>query len=260
MLDIHFTYSDLQHFLLILMRVASFVFVAPFFNGNNQTPRRVKAGFSVMLAILLFGMVEKQELTFDTEIEYAIIVMKETICGLLIGLGAHLCTAVAVLAGYIVDIETGMSMAQVFDVNTRQQVSISSGIYNYSFLLIMVISGVYKYLLGALVDSFTLIPIGAQVFHTEKLVGQIIAFMGQYMSIGFRVALPIFCCILILNSVLGILAKVAPQMNMFAVGMQLKVLTGLSLLYISTFTLPKISEFIFTEMRRMIVGFVEGMM
>ncbi len=212
-----------------------------------------------MLAILLFGMVEKPDLTFDTEIEYAIIVMKETICGLLIGLGAQLCTAVAVLAGYIVDIETGMSMAQVFDVNTRQQVSISSGIYNYSFLLIMVISGVYKYLLGALVDSFTLIPIGGQVFHTEQLVGQIIAFMGQYMSIGFRVALPIFCCILILNSVLGILAKVAPQMNMFAVGMQLKLIVGLSMMYMTCILLYNASDFIFTNMRELMTEFINDL-
>ncbi|MCR4595396.1 MAG: flagellar biosynthetic protein FliR [Lachnospiraceae bacterium] len=259
MLDIHFSYGDLQQFLLILMRVASFVFVAPFF-GMNNTPRRVKAGFSILLAYLLYGLVDRPDLVFDTEIEYAIIVMREVMCGLLIGFGAQLCTTVTVLAGYIVDIETGMSMAQVFDVNTRQQVSISSGIYQYSFMLIMIISGMYKYLMGALVDSFSLIPVGGAIFHPDKLITQFVAFMGQYMSIGFRVALPIFCCILLLNAVLGILAKVAPQMNMFAVGMQLKVLTGLSLLYISVFTLPRISEFIFVEMKRIIVGFVEGMM
>ncbi|MCR5509571.1 flagellar biosynthetic protein FliR [Lachnospiraceae bacterium XBB2008] len=259
MLDISFSYADLQHFLLIVVRVTSFIFIAPFF-GMNNTPRRVKIGMGLMISILLYGIVERPELVFDSEIEYAIIVMREVICGLLIGLGAQLVTTVTVLAGYIVDIETGMSMAQVFDVNTRQQVSISSGIYQYSFMLIMIISGMYQYLVGALVDSFTLIPVGGAQFNAGKLVSQVVTFMGEYMSIGFRIALPIFCCILLLNSILGILAKVAPQMNMFAVGMQLKVLTGLSLLYITVFTLPRISEFIFTEMKRMIVGFVEGMM
>ena len=116
MLDIHFSYGDLQQFLLILMRVASFVFVAPFF-GMNNTPRRVKIGFSILVAYLLYGLVERTDIVFDSEIEYAIIVMKEVLCGLLIGFGAQLCTTVTVLAGYIVDIETGMSMAQVFDVN-----------------------------------------------------------------------------------------------------------------------------------------------
>ena len=259
MLDIHFSYGDLQQFLLIVVRVTSFIFVAPFF-GMQNTPRRVKVGMGLCIAYLLYGIVDRPNIVFDTEFEYAIIVMKEVICGLLIGLGAQLCTTVTVLAGYIVDIETGMSMAQVFDVTTRQQVSISSGIYQYSFLLIMIISGMYKYLLGALSESFTLIPVGGAVFHTDKLVTQIVQFFGDYMTIGFRIALPIFCCILLLNAVLGILAKVAPQMNMFAVGIQLKVLTGLSLLYITVFTLPRVADFTFTEIKRMIVGFVEGMM
>ncbi|MCR5594264.1 MAG: flagellar biosynthetic protein FliR [Lachnospiraceae bacterium] len=259
MLDISFSYEDLQFFLLILVRVASFVFVAPFF-GMNNTPRRVKVGFSIFTAYLIYGLIERPDIVFDTEIEYAIIVMKETLCGLLIGFGAQLCTTVTVLAGYIIDIETGMSMAQIFDVNTRQQVSITGGIYQYSFMLILIISGMYRYLMGALVDSFSLIPVGGANFHTDKLVSQIVIFLGDYMSIGFRIALPIFCCILILNAVLGILAKVSPQMNMFAVGIQLKVLTGLTLIYITVFTIPNIAEFVFTEMKRIIVGFVEGMM
>ena len=259
MLDISFSYGDLQQFLLIVVRVTSFIFVAPFF-GMNNTPRMVKIGLGLFISYILYGIVDRPDIVFETEIEYAIIVMKEVLCGLLIGFGAQLCTTVTVLAGHIVDIETGMSMAQVFDVNTRSQVSITSGIYQYSFMLIMIISGMYNYLIGALVDSFTLIPVGGAIFNTEKLLKQMLIFLGDYMSIGFRIALPIFCCILLLNSVLGILAKVAPQMNMFAVGIQLKVLTGLSLLYITVFALPNIAEFMFTEIKRMIVGMVEGMM
>lgn len=54
-----------------------------------------------------------------------------------------------------------------------------------------------------------------------------IEFMNDYIMIGFRIVLPIFCATLLLNAILGVLAKVSPQMNMFAVGIQLKVLTGL---------------------------------
>ena len=65
---------------------------------------------------------------------------------------------------------------------------------------------------------------------------------------------------LLLNCVLGVLAKVAPQMNMFAVGMQLKVLVGLVMLFLTVRMLPSAADFVFTEMKRMIVSFVEGMM
>ena len=64
---------------------------------------------------------------------------------------------------------------------------------------------------------------------------------------------------MILNCILGILAKVAPQMNMFAVGMQLKVMVGLAVIFLTVTLLPDIANFIFIEMKTMIVSFVEGM-
>ncbi|MCI9373906.1 MAG: flagellar biosynthetic protein FliR, partial [Lachnospiraceae bacterium] len=64
---------------------------------------------------------------------------------------------------------------------------------------------------------------------------------------------------LLLNCVLGILAKIAPQMNMFAVGMQMKVLTGLSIMFLTVRMLPGAADFIFREMRELIAVFVGGM-
>ena len=64
---------------------------------------------------------------------------------------------------------------------------------------------------------------------------------------------------ILLNALLGILAKVAPQMNMFAVGMQMKVLLGLLILFITVSLLPGVADFIFREMKRMIVSMIEGM-
>lgn len=259
MIDLSFTYSDLQFYLLIVVRVTCFIYIAPFF-GMSNTPHIVKIGLGLLLSYVLYGVVTRPDIVFDTETEYAIIVMKEAITGFLIGFGANLCTTIASLSGRIVDTETGMAMATVFDVTTRESVSITGGIYQYAFYLLFIVSGLYQYLVGALVDSFELIPVAGAVFNTDKIVGTFVEFMGSYMSIGFRIALPVFCCILMLNAILGILAKVAPQMNMFAVGIQLKVLTGLTILYLSVFMLPTAAEFLYTEMKRMIVGFVEGMM
>lgn len=259
MLDISFSYSDLQAYLLIVVRVTCFIYLSPFF-GTSNVPNLVKIGLGLIMSYVLYGVIDRPEIVFETETEYAIIVAKEAICGLLIGLGAQFCTTVTSLAGFIVDMETGMSMAQVFDVNTRQQTSITGGIYQAALTLLLIVSGMYQYLVKALAESFTLVPLGYVHFSTDKLLDSFIRFMSEYMSIAFRIALPIFCCILILNAVLGILAKVAPQMNMFAVGIQLKVLSGLSILYITAFTLPKVADFIFTEMRTMVVRMVEGMM
>lgn len=85
-------------------------------------------------------------------------------------------------------------------------------------------------------------------------------FMANYIIIGFRICLPIFAVMTILNAVLGILAKVSPQLNMFVVGIQMKVLVGLSILFLSTSMLPGAADFIYDQMKRMVVTFTEAIM
>ena len=90
---------------------------------------------------------------------------------------------------------------------------------------------------------------------SEAVIGTKIEF--DYGVSGMM--LPVFACIMILNSNLGIMAKVAPQMNMFAVGIQLKIIVGFLVLFITITFLPSIADMIFTEMRKMMVLFIEGM-
>ena len=86
-----------------------------------------------------------------------------------------------------------------------------------------------------------------------------VKFITDYFIIGFRIILPIFSCILILNVVLGILAKVAPQMNMFVIGMQAKVFAGLFLLFVLMSLFPGIVDFLFEEMQLITKYFTQSM-
>ena len=63
-----------------------------------------------------------------------------------------------------------------------------------------------------------------------------------------------------MNIVLGLLAKLAPQMNMFSVGIQLKLLAGLSVIMVTITLLPDVCNFITTQIQLLIVSMVEGMM
>ena len=259
MLNLAFTYADLEYFLLIVVRVTCFIFIAPFFSMSN-TPNRVKIGLGVLISVLIYGSTTRPEIVYTTLTEYAIIVMKEALTGFLVGYGAMLCTTIATFTGHMIDTEIGFGMVNVFDVTTKQNMSITGQFYQYIFTLMLIASGMYRYLLQALVDTFTLIPINQAVIRTDRLLETFISFMADYLIIGFRICLPVFCTILLLNCVLGILAKVAPQMNMFAVGIQLKLLTGLAILFLTAFLLPGAADFIFNEIKEMTVSFVEGMM
>ena len=258
MIDLSFSIYDLEYFLLILVRVSCFVFIAPFFSMKN-TPARVRVALSIFVAALLYHTVTPADaVLFDTVTDYAILVMKEAIAGLLIGFGANICTSILNFAGHIADMEVGLSMVTLMDPNSREQTSITGVLYQYAFTLMLLASGMYRYLLGALADTFVLIPVGGIVFRGESVVQVIIQFLSDYVIIGFRIVLPIFCVILLLNAILGVLAKVSPQMNMFAVGMQLKVLVGLSVLFLSVRMMPGASDFIYREMQTVMESFVKA--
>lgn len=259
MINYSFSFYDLEYFLLIFVRVSMFVFIAPFFSMPN-TPRNVRIILSFFISFLLYHMLTPAQAVMpDTLLELSLIVIKEAVTGLLIGFSTMICTSIVNFAGSIADMETGLSMVQILDPATKQMTSISGGIYNYSFNMIMILSGLYIYMLGALKDTFTLIPINGAVFNPDNLMRSVVIFLTDYVIIGFRIILPIFCAMLMLNAILGIMAKVSPQMNMFAIGIQIKVLVGLSILYLTMSLLPFISDMIFTEMKKMLVYFVNSM-
>ncbi len=256
MIEYGFSIYDLEYFLLIFTRVSCFVFIAPFFSMQN-TPARIRVGISFFTAMLLYQALTPADMVeYQSVLEYAIIVMKEAIVGLLIGFAASICTSIVNFAGSIADMETGLSMTTLLDPTTKEYTSITGVFYQYSLMLMMIATGMYRYLFRALADTFTLIPVSGAVFHSDALVDSMLKFLSDYIVIGFRIVLPIFCTMLILNAILGVLVKVSPQMNMFSIGIELKILLGLGVIFFTAGMLPSTADFIFQEMKQMIISFV----
>ena len=79
-----FALEQFELFVLILIRLASFVFAAPFFNMAN-VPRKVKAGFALCLTVLVYSLFPDMTVEYNGMIDYAIIVVEEMIVGILLG-------------------------------------------------------------------------------------------------------------------------------------------------------------------------------
>ncbi len=260
MIDLSFSIQELEYFLLILTRITCFVYLAPFFGATN-VPNRVKIALSVFFSFLVYELTMPHVFpAYADLLEYTILILKEAITGLLIGFGANICSTIVNFAGHLADMEMGLSMASMFDPTTKQSSTVSGVLYQNGFMLILIVTGFYRYLLKALVETFTLIEIGGASINLNSLNGTMITFLGEYMILGFRIALPIISAAMLLNAVLAILAKIAPQMNMFAVGMQLKIIVGFMILFLTIGMMPKISDFILKEIRVMITRMVEGLM
>lgn len=260
MVDFSFPMGELEYFLLIFTRITCFIYAAPFY-GMNNTPKRVKIALGVFVSYLLYQVMTPHIYPdYSTLTQYAVIVIKEASVGLLIGMGANICSNIIGFAGRVIDMEMGLSMASLMDPTTRENTTLTGVLFQNLVNLMLITTGMYQFILKALVETYELIPVNGANFNITKVLTSIIAFLTDFIVIGFRICLPVFAAIMLLNAVLGILAKVSPQMNMFAVGIQLKVTVGLSVLFVTIGLLPSVANFVFREMKIMMVSFVEAIM
>lgn len=254
------TYSlqTFEYFLLILVRISACVFAAPFFSTRG-VPSKTKIGLAGCVAIMLTGALPDQNLAYTGIMEYGVIVLKEGITGLLIGYSANICNSIVLFAGAFIDMQIGFSMAQEFNPMTQMTESITGSLYNYLTMLVLLATNMYHYVIRAVCESYQLIPINQQVFQWDYLLEGIVSYMSSLIILGFRITLPVFACTMVVNCVLGIMAKVSPQMNMFAVGMQMKVLIGLIVLYLAITLIGGVASSVAQEMKRLVVYMIKGM-
>lgn len=245
-----FTVENLEFYLLVLMRISAFVLTAPFFNYNS-IPARMKAALSLVLTIVVIQTLPVIPLSYIGVLGFSILVLKETVVGMILGFLCNVCFYIINFAGHVMDMEMGLAMASLFDPATNVQITVTGNIYNYFVMLMLVVTNSHYYIIRAIIDSFSYFNVGQAVFQ-NGIEGIIMDFMGNYFLIAVRICLPIFCCMMLINVILGVLTRAAPQMNMFVVGIQIKVLAGLVVLVLIMQTLPTVSDFIFTEMKELV--------
>lgn len=244
-------------FILILIRLASFLYVAPFFNTKG-IPGRTKIGLAFFISLIVYSANPNLSIEYNSMLGISIIVLKEVLVGLILGALSLMSVQIIYFAGKVIDMDIGLSMAQLYDPTTRMQTGIMGNFYYYLIMLILVISGLHRYIIGAIVETFKVIPLGGVVFRA-KIYDIVLDFMSDYFVIGFRIALPVFAATLLLNCVLAILAKVSPQMNMFVVGMQLKIFVGIFVILVTISMLPSVSNFIQNEIKTILAKLVKSM-
>lgn len=245
-----FTVEQFEFYLCILVRMTAFLYTAPIFSLKN-VPQRVKLLFAMLFAFLLFQILPYEPLSYTTTVGYGVLVGKEALTGLIMGFVSNVCFQILSFAGRTLDMEIGFSMVTELDPLTNNQVTITANLYTYAVTLTFLVTDMHYYVIKALSDSFQVIPVGGAVFR-PSIYEIMVEFMKDYFILGFRIILPMFATTLIVNIVLGILAKVAPQMNMFVIGLQLKVFVGLTVLIFMIGMLPHVTNLIFEKVMEML--------
>ena len=236
-------FDQYEIFLLVFVRVSGIFLISPFFSAQN-IPNTIKIGFSFILSILISV---SADISYAPE-EFAFVatIAKELIVGLIIGFIAYMFFTVFYIMGQLIDMEIGFGMVNVMDPQHKVQVPLMGNFYYILAFLILFSMNGHHIIINAIVDSYKFIPIGKFTFR-EDTAFSLIDILSKTFATGFKLAMPIIAIVFLIDLLLGILARTIPQMNVFVVGIPLKILIGLLIVSISMPIFYSISTGIFNE-------------
>ena len=216
-------------FALIFMRMTGAVALNPIL-GRSNIPNAAKGALIFCLSILMYGHTDGI-LAHEPVVmlEFGLMLIKEMMIGFAIGFSMELSFAVVRFAAAVVDYIMGLSMAQTYDPQYNTQMTITSGML-YTFLVLRFLAGDgHVHLLALIYRSADLVPFGEVVIRPE-LSELMVDIFKTSIATGLQLAFPIIAMEMVTEAAVGILMRVIPQINVFAVNFQLKIIVGLMLL------------------------------
>ncbi len=252
MLDI----ESLQGAFLVFARLTAFVYLVPFFSIKGA-PSIMKIGFGVILTALLLPGMERIEVPSGM-VQYAVVIIKEVIVGLILGYVSMLTFSAIRIAGGLIDLQMGLSMSVVFDPQTQSRTTVMEQfLYLFQILLFMAVDG-HHVLLQAISYSYSLIPLMAGGLKLT-MISAVLQLFIQVISLGVRIAMPFIVVFLISDIALGILARTVPQLNIFILSFPIK--TGIGLITMAAILplMVTVVNNIFTQMENDILMVMELM-
>jgi flagellar biosynthetic protein FliR len=253
-----FDSSEVVAFVLVLVRMAGLFLTAPVFSSKNINVM-VKAAWILLVTFLIFPVVDfKPENLPSPGLALGLTVIREVLVGLSIGMGASMILSGIQMAGQIADTQMGLGLANVIDPMTNTQVSVMGQFfYTVSILVFLAVDG-HHMLIQALVDSFSVVPLG-QAHFTPALGTKMMSLFSQMFFVSFRVGAPIIGALFITNMALGVVARTVPQMNVFIVGLPLNLGVGLLIAATSMSFFVYVMQGIIQGMHRDIVILIQAM-
>ncbi|WP_112180857.1 MULTISPECIES: flagellar biosynthetic protein FliR [Paraliobacillus] len=217
--------NSLPAFLLILIRFTAFFATVPIFSYQN-IPMQFKIGLAGSLSWIMLYSIEIPTIPLD--LTFFLLVGKEAIAGLLLGLIAYMILAAVQIAGGFIDFQMGFAIANVIDPQTGAQ-SPLMGQYFYTIVLLFLLSvDGHHLLINGAFYSFETIPLDQMInFNNENIVMLVIDIFNQLFLVAFQLAIPVVGCLFLVDVALGIIARTVPQLNVFVVGLPLKIFVGL---------------------------------
>jgi flagellar biosynthetic protein FliR len=207
-------------FVLVLARVSGAFLTAPVFS-SRLIPSRAKIILALAFTVASLPLAAQGTVPTDI-VELGVLAVKEVLVGSAIAFAVAVVFAAVAFAGSLVDLTVGFSFANVMDPLSNTQISVMGQVYSLVASAVFVAIGGPELVLAALVRSFTVVPL-THVPDTGGIATMAIRSMSGLFSVGLQIAAPVIVALLATDAAVGLLARMAPQMNIFSVELPAKV-------------------------------------
>jgi flagellar biosynthetic protein FliR len=246
--------DQLLFFFLILARIAGVFIQAPIFSSRSF-PVFAKSALAIWLAIVLWFVIPINPIFPAGILDFLLSLIFEIAVGFTLGFICNLLFIAVQSAGELMDMQMGLSVASALDPVFGAVISVIGRLTFYLALVIFITADGHHMILSALHQSFSLLPAGKIANFASPAFGlQMISFGSMLWMTAIKLAAPIILLVFVADFSFGIVSRVAPQVNVFMLGFQVKPLLGLAgLLLILPFIVKYINNLIFFIGQQMIL-------
>ena len=218
-------FNNYLFFLLVITRITAMILFNPIF-GRRNIPTLARMGLILFLSIIIMYSIDIKDIQIVGLLDFIFIALKELIIGFSIGFLIQLALSTIMMTGDISDMQIGVAMSKLYDPHSNISMSITGSIYFIIFTLIFFLSNAHLNFIKIINLSFDIVPVGFEIIDFN-FAGYIVDLFGSILVIAIKLSLPVFAVEFIGEIGMGILMRTVPQINVFVVGLQLKLLIGL---------------------------------
>jgi len=250
--------ENLDNFILMFLRTSALIISSPIF-GRKSVPNIIKICFCILLTYVIFTSVATPiPIAYNSIFEYALLCIKELLYGVVLGYVTTLFFALTQTSGHVTDMMMGFGMVNVFDVQSRIKIPLTGNFLYIILIITFFAADAHLQLIYILNATFAQVPIGAIVLNPKIAYVALEVFVLAFVM-ALNVAMPIIASGLLGEVIMGIIVKMVPQMNIFVVGLPLKVILGFLMLFLIIPAYVSYTGVIFKEMFDSIDAMFKGL-
>lgn len=219
---------------LLTARPGMIVMATPFFGALNA-PTHVRIGLTLLLAVILAVGAPVPESLPATGL--AVVILREMAIGLAIAMAVRVLFAAAEFAGHFIGYQIGLSLGSLIDPQSGVRNNVLAMLYANVIVVLCLATNVHHLLIDAMADSYAALPIGVGAV-SDSIATSVSRLLGIVFVLGLRISAPVVVVLVLVEFGLGLLARVAPSLNVIIAGAPVRIVAGLLVLAASLIGLP----------------------